>query len=329
MHEQQVVADTPAEEQPKATIKDDPRLFDMAADPLLVASNLLDEFVVPPFSVLDTRQGYWQERARQWLGLGIKSEIGRDDELTFSNSIVGNDAYKGFSTVGTTSVFDPVLCEIVYRWFSQAGGTVLDPFAGGSVRGVLAHALERQYIGIELRGEQVEANRAQAATMFATKPLWITGDSAAVLSEPGIDPVDLVFTCPPYADLEVYSDNPADLSNMDPQKFITTYREILRLAVGHLKQDRFAVLVVGNLRDKNGHLRDLVRLTIAAMRAGGAEFYNEIVLVNAVGTGAVRARRPMNATRKIVKMHQMVLVFVKGDAKRAAEALGPIGKDVD
>jgi hypothetical protein len=37
----------------------------------------------------------------------------------------------------------------------------------------------------------------------------------------------------------------------------------------------------------------------------------------------------MNATRKIVKMHQMVLVFVKGDAKRAAEALGPIGKDVD
>ena len=37
-----------------------------------------------------------------------------------------------------TSVFDPVLCEVAYRWFSPPGGHVLDPFAGGSVRGILA-----------------------------------------------------------------------------------------------------------------------------------------------------------------------------------------------
>lgn len=34
-----------------------------------------------------------------------------------------------------TSIFDPVICEIAYRWFCPPGGTVLDPFAGGSVRG--------------------------------------------------------------------------------------------------------------------------------------------------------------------------------------------------
>jgi hypothetical protein len=32
---------------------------------------------VPPFSVLDARQGYWQERKRAWLSLGIQSEVGR------------------------------------------------------------------------------------------------------------------------------------------------------------------------------------------------------------------------------------------------------------
>jgi hypothetical protein len=37
-----------------------------------------------------------------------------------------------------TSIFDPVLCEIAYRWFCPSGGTVLDPFAGGSVRGIVA-----------------------------------------------------------------------------------------------------------------------------------------------------------------------------------------------
>src|SRR3990167_4472072 len=39
--------------------------------------NLSDRFIVPPFSVLDARQGYWQERKRQWLALGIQSELGR------------------------------------------------------------------------------------------------------------------------------------------------------------------------------------------------------------------------------------------------------------
>ena len=38
---------------------------------------LSDIFIVPPFSVLDTRQAYWQDRKRYWLSLGIKSEIGR------------------------------------------------------------------------------------------------------------------------------------------------------------------------------------------------------------------------------------------------------------
>ncbi len=37
-----------------------------------------------------------------------------------------------------TSIFDPVLCELAYRWFCPPGGLILDPFAGGSVRGIVA-----------------------------------------------------------------------------------------------------------------------------------------------------------------------------------------------
>jgi len=36
---------------------------------------------VPPFSVLDARQGYWQDRKRAWLSLGIESELGRGVNL--------------------------------------------------------------------------------------------------------------------------------------------------------------------------------------------------------------------------------------------------------
>lgn len=39
--------------------------------------NLAERFLIPPFSVFDTRQGYWQDRKRAWLSLGIQSELGR------------------------------------------------------------------------------------------------------------------------------------------------------------------------------------------------------------------------------------------------------------
>jgi hypothetical protein len=45
------------------------------------AQTLAERFGVPPFSVLDARQGYWQTRKRAWLALGIESEIGRGEDL--------------------------------------------------------------------------------------------------------------------------------------------------------------------------------------------------------------------------------------------------------
>jgi DNA modification methylase len=58
------------------------------------------------------------------------------------------------------------LCEIAYRWFCPPGGTVLDPFAGGSVRGIVAAKLGRRYFGVDLRAEQV----ADATILFDDKP---------------------------------------------------------------------------------------------------------------------------------------------------------------
>lgn len=59
-----------------------------------------------------------------------------------------------------TSIFDPVLTELAYRWFCPPTGYILDPFAGGSVRGIVAAVLGRAYTGIDLRPEQIEANQA-------------------------------------------------------------------------------------------------------------------------------------------------------------------------
>jgi len=693
------------------------------------ASSLVDRFLVPPFTVLDARQGYWQERKRTWISLGIRSEIGRGSDLTplgkaseaqagvyekkadapdaaapasgltfgfdlaapknsfdaaAAKKMVGKrgakkhaatetsdftmglrkdsfaaaaaakmvpksedlggltyhgpaadlvfyrkkkaveaqlgrelstdeflrDHYEGPGEAAVqsgTSIFDPVVCELAVRWFSPPGGSVLDPFAGGSVRGIVAGVLGRSYVGVELRAEQVAANEDQAASIFAAlgasappelppddpaddftgptpierrgpiwlkrddlfriagvpggkvrtcyalatagglpaglvtagsraspqvnivahiarrlgvpcrvhvpsgklspeveaaracgaeviqhrpgyntvivararedaarlgwreipfgmeceeavrqtraqvrdippevrrivipvgsgmslagllhglrdaglsipvlgvvvgadpedrldrfappdwrarvtlervaakyedpapttrlqgvdldphyeakvlpyvregdlvwvvgirgtaqtsdpaapertgppprRPEWKTGDSRTVVPELPGESVDLVFSCPPYADLEVYSDDPRDLSTMPYEGFLSAYRAIIRDAVARLRPDRFAVFVVGDVRDSKGYYRGFVSDTIRAFEDAGARYYNEAILVTSVGSLSMRAGRYFTQTRKLGKGHQNVLVFVKGDPKRATEACGPV-----
>lgn len=163
-------------------------------------ATLAERFGVPPFSVLNAREGWWQDRKRAWIGLGIQSELGRGETVneaapggiarpstnyssdhargdgkgratngkrkaaTFVEDLmrgegkmkspagltIGEIKMEG-ATASGTSIFDPVVCELAYRWFSPPGGIVLDPFAGGSVRGIVASILGRRYVGCDLQ----------------------------------------------------------------------------------------------------------------------------------------------------------------------------------
>ena len=223
-----------------------------------------------------------------------------------------------------TSIFDPVLTEAVIAWFTAPGDRVIDPFAGGSVRGVVTNASGRQYTGIDLRAEQIDANKVQGeAILPGNEPAWICGDSVQIRTlAPG--EYDFLLTCPPYGNLEVYSDDPADISNMDDDSFDRTYREILKETVGMLKEDRFAAIVVGNYRDKRGFLRDLVGLTVRAMEEAGARYYNDFIVVTPIGSLPIRAGKAFSATRKMGRTHQYLLVFCKGDPKKATERIGEV-----
>jgi hypothetical protein len=233
-----------------------------------------------------------------------------------------------------TSIFDPVLCELAYRWFCPPGGLVLDPFAGGSVRGVVASRLGRRYLGIDLRPEQVEANQHQADMICRPgdpRPEWLIGDSRERLAEiadlnsvtdqPG---TDFIFSCPPYADLEVYSDDPRDLSTMPWPEFRAAYGEIIGKAAALLRDDRFACFVVGEVRSKSGGYYGFVPATIAAFEQAGLAFYNEMILVTAAGSLPIRAGKQFESSRKVGKTHQQVLIFVRGDPRKATQAVGPV-----
>lgn len=274
--------------------------------------SLVDRFIVPPFSILDTRQGYWQDRKRIWKDLGIASEIGRKENLIDDSSTEGYNS--GLDTFApSTSIFDPVICELAYKWFCIEKGKIYDCFAGGSVRGIVASKLGYNYHGIDLRQEQIDAN-IQNANDIGVNPNWYCDDSLNADKYIDDNSCDMIFSCPPYADLEVYSDDPRDISNMDYDDFCKVYAEIIAIACRKLKQDRFAVFVVGDVRDKKGFYRNFVDYTKRCFNQNGLLTYNELILIEQVGTGGLRANNYMK-NRKVIKTHQNVLVFYKGNPK--------------
>lgn len=383
---------------------------------------LTEEFGAPPFSVLDARSGWWQERKTWWLVKGIKSEVGRGANLlSYSDTVlepdpkkraekkrkgnrakavhdniagggsklgqmykdrtkaIGSDSwvsakkqdgaglhgrrldrkitpgggggggwknktadgsYKTAAEIGTddpaytgTSIFDPVLCELFYKWFVPKGGAILDPFSGGSVRGLVASMLGFKYAGVDLRKEQVEANCAQYDILQREGvsedfwPLWLDGDSREVLPTLDVGSADAIFSCPPFFDLEQYSDDGRDISNMSYDEFLVSYEQIIQSAAYVLKDNRFACYVIGEVRDKKtGICRGLVPETIAQFKRSGFELYNDAILLTAIGSLPIRAGKNFRAGRKLGRTHQYVLIFIKGDPAKAVAAINEAAK---
>ena len=278
---------------------------------------LRDRFIEPPFSILDTKSGNWQRRKKEWMRIGMKSEVGRKDDMTFKGAAKSFDYYREKegkvkkSKEQGTSIFDPALCEVLYHWFCPKNGKILDPFAGGSVRGIVANYLGFKYTGIDIRQEQIDSNIEQGLEILNNdnQPEWIVGDSNKVLDGFNKE-YDFVFSCPPYADLEVYSDLEGDVSNMPYIEFMKAYEQIIAKSCNLLKSGGYACFVVGEVRDKKGNYIGFVPDTITAFKKCGMNYYNEGILLNAIASASMRANGNMKS-QKLVKVHQNILIFKK------------------
>lgn len=398
---------------------------------------LSSRFLAPPFSVLNTREGWWQERKRQWLSIGIRSELGRGANL-LERSLPGrvalllsghyrevgpfieklraegkNDAeiieeaqrksgkseqriqekrqdnlkpnahlsekqqramgcyrapagtvargpaskrnqaipgggtgpnsaylFKGEEGYGQgpdaqeggtgTSVFDPVLCELVYRWFAPPKAHVLDPFAGGSVRGIVAGELGHHYVGIDLSERQIKANGEQAESIGTDpRPLWIPGDSLDIdkLAPKEKRGYNLLFSCPPYGFLERYSDDPRDLSTLSTPDFTDKITEIVGKSCALLAPEAFACFVVGDYRDEEGFYQNFPALTCLAFADAGMQLYNHAILLTATGSLPLRINAQFTGSRKLGTTHQHVLIFAKGQPKKFVKQWPPLSGD--
>jgi hypothetical protein len=274
---------------------------------------LKDKFIVPPFSVLNARDGNWQERKSYWKELikdtGITRDTGNQTNTRY-RTLEGFSAAREDENVG--SVLDPVLSEIVNLWFGLPNCNTFDCFAGDTVFGYVSSYLGNTFTGIELRQSQADFNNDRTVGMSAK---YICDDGRNIDKHIPPNSQDLLFSCPPYFDLEIYSDLPNDASNQKEYKdFIKILDVSFSKAIKCIKENRFAVIVCGDVRDKKGnyyrfpdHIKDI-------FNKNGMSTYNELILVDPVGNLQMRVSKYMEH-RKVGKTHQNVLVFYKGNPK--------------
>lgn len=114
-----------------------------------------------------------------------------------------------------------------------------------------------------------------------------------------------------HYDLERYSDDPADLSNVPVDEFHAAHAAIVAAACRPLRHGGRACWIVGDVRDGRGALRGFPREVVQDFCAAGCELVDEAILVTACGSLRLRVGSMFRVARKLGRTHQHVLVFRK------------------
>ena len=315
--------------------------------------NIDEDFIIFPCSILDQSNSKWQDRKKYWIKrLNINDNVNsREGTLIKSGPINYPQTYSCYLKFKDknkeqlsfeefiekfnppefeedkqnirakgVSVFDPVLSELSCKWFSPYnGGKIFDCFAGDCFKGLVFALCGYEFTGIELRQEQVDDNINCCKKFENLNLKYICDDGQNVDKYFQKQSQDLLFSCPPYYNLEVYSNLPNDASN---QKEYCDFLKILDTAYSKsieiLKDNRFAVIVVGNIRDKQGFYYNFINDIINIFNKNGMFLLNELILKEPINARRFSSRAYFKS-RKILKIHQNILVFYKGNPKKIKE----------
>lgn len=217
------------------------------------------------------------------------------------------------------SEFNPVVAERVIKFWSDKGDLVLDPFSGRATRGLIAKLLGRRYIGYEISPLTYEhtlqvvkgtSSLEEHASGQAMQWELLLGDGCK-LERTGNEVADLVFTCPPYWDIEKYQSVEGQLSDSQTYlDFLRQYKGSLKNSYRCLKPGKFCIYVVNDFR-RDGVFIPFHRDTI--MLAEDVGFRLHDIVINQLNSASL-ARGVQNFANHYftAKSHEYILVFYKG-----------------
>ena len=208
---------------------------------------------------------------------------------------------------GKCSIFNPQLAQMILAAYAPMNGKIYDPFGGGGTRGYIATKMGYDYTGVEIREEEYNRVLAQMKE-WNLNFKFILADS--IKYRPN-ESFDFIYTCPPYYDLEVYSDMEEDLSNAPSyMEYLNMLQKVLKNCYDILKKDSFAVFVVGNFRNKKGELEHLNGDLITKAKEVGFKLWDELIWMGASNVALTRCGK-FEKNRKSVRMHEYIIILKK------------------
>lgn len=260
---------------------------------------------------------------------GWQGKNGMSNVVLASHTIEGGEVKhnKGKSFNGNVSVLDPVACEVILRLFMPKDGIrVYNPFGGGVQFGFVCGDSGYEYTASEIRQNQCDANNAICQDFPNVK--WIKSDSSKFIPK---QKYDLMFSCPPYYQVEKYLDydgNPpeGELNNIPTyEQFRDTLFQGYKNAISMLNDNCFFVIMTGDSRDKNGAYYGCEAEHELFFKEQGLHIYNKIVYLECEFTRLAHAKVTLNY-RKFPKREQKILCFYKGDMSKIKDLYPPIGR---
>lgn len=201
----------------------------------------------------------------------------------------------------TYSKFPDEVCELVYELFLRDSKKILDPFAGWGERHYFAKKYDKDYTGFDLSPDAIE---------MAKENYNVTNTFASLLDTDIDSDYDGFFTCPPYWNLEVYSnaDGLDKLRTWDD--FLEEYEMILSKSLSNLKSGSKICIVVGDWRAKHVYY-DLTFQTNLIFSKYGCKPIDNVVISRKNNTKIKILIPQCKRLGYTVKLHETLLVFEK------------------
>ena len=204
------------------------------------------------------------------------------------------------------SKFHPHLAEVVVRYWSEKNDLVVDPFAGRTTRGLVSLELKRRYEGYEVAPLTYKKTRGNILPLGGKIYL----EDGCYMKNTSNYCADLVFTCPPYHDLEKYEVVENQLSEETSYEgFLDKIDIAMRNMRRVLKNDGFVCWVCADWR-KKGKLIMFHKDSIDLFEKNGFTIHDIVVIQNNSPFAALQAGK-VASKRYTSKVHEYLIVARK------------------
>jgi DNA modification methylase len=206
------------------------------------------------------------------------------------------------------SEFSSAVAEFVYKYWSMKNSIVVDPFAGRATRGVIACKLGRKYYGYEISPKTFRESSEHFKRVGVKPEIYLANGCRLDLTPNEF--AHLVFTCPPYWNLEKYEKVKNQLSDLKSyESFLEQIDEAISNIYRVLRPGGFVAWVVADWRDGTGFKQfsyDSIRL----FKENNLIPHDTIIIKNHSPFAAFQVGKC--AARRITsKTHEYLLIFRK------------------